>query len=245
MSRPASEIERRLARASLGFGFAGLVLAPIVVGFIPAAIGLRAGIDNLARRGGARSAALLGTIVSAIAGLIAVAAAIALGMVVMTMLLSRSAARQAEEWAGRRVTAFDIALADGGSLGREELAGKTLFLQYFSPASPPCAGNAARLEAFARSHPDAMVVAVAPELDPGAALDWARGHGVTYPIAAGCSEWPDPLATVAARPTLVTIAPSGVIKRASLGPIEDGQLEVLLALPEIDARGSRPTGPRR
>ena len=51
MSRPASETERRLARASLGFGLAGLVLSPLIVGFVPAAIGFRAGLDVLARRG--------------------------------------------------------------------------------------------------------------------------------------------------------------------------------------------------
>jgi hypothetical protein len=245
MSRPASETERRLARASLGFGLAGLVLAPLIIGFVPAAIGFRAGLDNLARRGGARAAALAGMAISAIAGLVAVAAAITLGMVVMTMLLSRSAARQAEEWAGRRVTAFDIALADGGSLGRGELAGKTIFLAYFSPAAPPCAANVTRLEAFAAAHPSAIVVGVAPELEPAAALAWARERGATYPIAAGCAEWPDPLATVAARPALVAIAPNGVIKRATLGPLEDGQLEALLVLPESDARGSHPAGAAR
>lgn len=241
MSRPASETERRLARASLGFGLAGLVLSPLIVGFVPAAIGLRAGIDVLLRRGGARAAAIAGCAISAVAGLVSVAAAIALGAIVMTMLLARSAARQAEEWAGRRVTGFEITLAGGGSLGRDELAGRTLFLDYFAPAAPPTAANAARLEAFARMHPEAIVVGVAPEMTAEEALAWARGHGVTYPIAAGCAGWPDPLATVAARPTLIAIAPNGLIKRASLGPLEDGQLEAILALPQPDAR----TGPLR
>lgn len=237
MSRPASETELRLARASLGFGLAGLVLSPLIVGFVPAAIGLRAGLDVLVRRGGARATAFLGCTISTVAGLVSIAAAITLGAVVMTMLLARSAARQAEEWSGRRVGSFEIVLADGRSLGREELAGKTLFLDYFSPAAPPCPANAARLEAFARGHPDSVVVVgLAPELDPEEALAWARGQGVTYPIAAGCDEWPDPLATVAARPTLVAIAPNGIITRASLGPIEEGQLEAILALPPPDDR---------
>lgn len=241
MSRPASETERRLARASLGFGLAGLVLSPIIVGFIPAAIGLRAGLDLLARRGGARLAAIAGCVVSGVAGLVSIAAAITLGAIVMTMLLARSAARQAEEWPGRRIGSFEIALADGGSLGRDELAGKTLFLDFFAPGSPPCAANIARLEAFARGRSDVVVVGVAPELAPEDALRWARDHGATYPIAAGCDAWPDPLATVAARPTLIAIAPSGIITRASLGPLEDGQLEAILALPEPGDR----TSPRR
>ena len=233
MSRPASEVERRLARASLGFGVAGLLLSPVLVGFIPAAIGLRAGLDLLGRRGGARAAGIVGTAVSAAGAFVSIAAAIVLGMVVMTMLLSRSAARQAEGWAGRTVTGLEIELAEGGRLGREAMAGKTLFLDYFSPAAPPCAANVARLEAFAAAHPEAVVVVgVAPELDPAAALAWARAKGATYPIAAGCEGWPDPLATAAARPALIVIAPNGTIKRASLGPIEDGQLESLLALPE-------------
>jgi hypothetical protein len=236
MSRPASETERRLARASLGFGLAGLVLAPLVVGFVPAAIGLRAGLDNLARRGGSRATALVGAAISTLAAAISVAAAITLGMVVMTMLLSRSAARQAEEWAGRRVAGFEIELADGGSLGRAELAGKTLFIEYFSPAAPPSAANLARLEAFAAARPEVVVVGVAPELDPAEALAWARARGATYPIAAGCATWPDPLVTVAPRPALVVVSPSGVIKRAALGPLEEGQLEALLALPEPDGR---------
>jgi hypothetical protein len=241
MSRPASETERRLARASLGFGLAGLVLSPLIVGFVPAAIGFRAGLDALARRGGARVTAVAGCVISGVAGLVSIVAAITLGAIVMTMLLARSAARQAEAWAGQRVISFDIALADGGSLGRDELAGKTLFLDYFAPGSPPCAANVARLEAFARGRSNVVVVGVAPELAPEEAARWARDHGATYPIAAGCDEWPEPLATVAARPTLIAITPTGVIKRASLGPLEGGQLEAILALPEPGYR----TSPRR
>jgi len=232
----AADPERRLARAALLGGALGILLAPILVGLVPATIGLQAGLANLRRRGEGRVTALVGIGLSAIGGVASILAALVLGAILITMLLSRSAARQAAEWEGRRIPGFTVELADGGRLGPDELRGKTILLDFFSPYAPPCPRNIALIEEFVRGRSDAIAIGVAPELAPAEALRFARTHGATYPIAATNDGWPDPLATVAPRPALIVLAPSGVITKVALGPLEDGQVARLAATPEPDAR---------
>lgn len=239
-------LERRSSIGPLLLGIGAIATAPFVLGLLIGPLGLRAGIDSW-RRGLHRPVVGVG-IAFSLAGIVAsVASALLWGALLVTVLLGRSAMREAESWRGRTVASADVFVLDGGTERALPLEPKgedaRLAILFVDAAFGP-SGDALRnlLQATAL-HPGCSVLVIDP-LRPAAAVDaFARreiGTAVAALHVAGEStELPEPLDSVAGFPTLVILGSDRRIEGAVVGvrPLEE--VERLVRGASIDAEEAR------
>ncbi|MBL9148748.1 MAG: hypothetical protein JNM94_08650 [Phycisphaerae bacterium] len=206
----------RMAKTALIAGIASVVLAPVVVGALPGAIGLHSGRTHLRTRLGSRGLAWTGIVLSALGTLLAAASAVTFGMILMLVLLQRSAIEQARGWVGTHPEPWSIVATDGTTFSPETTRGSIVLIDIFAPQAPVCRETSTFFAAFAAAHPELKTLSWAPE--GGAESEaFARDHGAAHPVAIGPHPVGDPFIHVAAKPTLLVIDAEGVVRAAVLG----------------------------
>ncbi len=206
-----------MARTSVVAGVFGIVLAPLVIGFIPAAIGLHAGFSHIRHREGARWLARVGVALSVSGAIFSASAAIVWGSVLLAVLLQRSAIDQARQWEGTSAAAWSLTDLEGVAHTSGDLAGRIVLLDCFAPESPYCLSATTALATFAERHPEVAVFSWGSEVDAAEAKRFGTSAGVTHPIAIGPQSMPEPFSQVTARPTLFVIDGKGTIRSVLLG----------------------------
>jgi hypothetical protein len=221
----------RLARQSAFAGAFGVLLAPLVIGFIPAAIGLHAGLTHLRVRRGARSLAGIGLALSAVGGVTSALASVVWGALLLSILLQRSAIDQAKQWAGVQPAPWTLTDNSGVTYESGALAGRVIFLDICSPASPYSAPATEVLAAFAAKHPEVTALSWCPDCTAEEAASYHASLATKGAIAWGLQSMPEPFSLMSAKPTLAVIGPEGRIRYVHPGLYTAEHLEELLVTP--------------
>lgn len=225
------------ATQSLIAGAIGLLLVPIVIGFIPAAIGLHAGVTHLRFRAGSRVRVWLGLALSGVAAVGSAGAMIAWGGVLLSVLLQRSAIDQARQWAGLTPDAWTLTDTEGGSHASAALRGRLVYIDVCSPESPYSPAATRAMDAFAARHPEITALSWCPGCGERDAADYRAGLAVHLPIAAGPQSMSEPLTLIPATPTLVVIDEAGVIRLVNPGTYTEAELVALMTAPTPAPKG--------
>ncbi|MDZ4829653.1 MAG: hypothetical protein SGJ09_05570 [Phycisphaerae bacterium] len=214
----------RMARTSAIAGVASILLAPIVVGFLLAAIGLHSAITHLRFRERSRSLAWFGIVASAVGALASAGAAVLWGSVLMTVLLQRSAIHQAQTWEGTTAGNWSLTDLDGETHTSSAVKGRIVFIDCFAPSSPSSSRTTPALASFAAAHSEIFALSWGPDVDATAALDFASASGVRHAVAVGAQSMPVPFSEIAAKPTLLVIDAEGIIRNVVLGRYDEKDL---------------------
>lgn len=238
----------RLARQCLLFGAVGLLLAPLVVGFIPSAIGLHAGATHLRVRLGHRGMASIGLGASGLGALVSALSAIVWGAALLSILLQRSAIDQARQWPGTTPPPWQLVDLEGGVHGGDA-AGKRaiLFLDVCLPASPSSPLATTTLGRFAESRPEIHALSWCPECSEEEGRAYLGSTGSTLPLAVGLQTMPEPFSLMSAKPTLVVLDADGRIRHVHCGTytLEDLAAVLTEPTPEEPRLIGRPKAPNR
>lgn len=218
----------RLARVGLIAGLVSLPLAPLVVGLLPAAIALHASLSHLRFRQGHRMLAGSGAALGFAGALLSTASALVWGALLLGVLLSRSAVRQARGWENLPIGEFRFTTIDGTTIAPDDLRGDVALIDVFSVASPHCRVSLTALRDFARRDPSVRILSWAPD-DGAAEVDaFLAPIGTTHAIAIGGQRVDEPLSLVSAKPTLFVIDAKGVVRHVLLGTYDVAGLERLV-----------------
>ncbi len=225
------------ATQSLIAGAIGVLLVPVVVGFIPAAIGLHAGVTHIRFRAGSRLRAWLGLALSGVAAIGSAGAMIAWGGVLLSILLQRSAIDQARQWAGLTPAPWILSDTDGGTHDSAALRGRLVYIDVCSPDSPYSPAATAALNAFAARHPEVTALSWCPGCGTPEAKAYRAGTASALPIAAGMQSMGEPLSLIPATPTLVVIDEAGALRLVHPGTYTEAELVALMTAPTPAPKG--------
>ena len=230
-------LAQKFAGGPLIFGVIALASSVLILGMIPGALGLRAGID-LWQRGVRRSVVVAG-IVASFAGVVAsIMAALLWGALLAGVLLGRDAMRETERWRGEVVQPFVLTAT-------ESISGEV-----FQFAVPPAdamvervaivlagVGEQPSAEAIttavqvAQRHPSCRLLIVTPlaSRDEGKAFATVASAATAIAVAGRDATLPAPLASVAAFPTTVIMDREGRIEFALVGSRRKEELDRLFS----------------
>ncbi|MFM7135305.1 MAG: hypothetical protein ACKO0W_13435 [Planctomycetota bacterium] len=217
-------------RLSALLGSVGLLLSPIAVGAVFAALGLHVGLSRW--RQGLRSAWVsLGIGLSALALASSVFAALLWGAQLFGILMGRSAMQEAQKWRGAPLPALSlpVLLEDGpATVPLHPAAPVVRHALVFIDAEIDFSREAiASVLEAAAGHPDCRVTLV----DLRVEASRIRERLGTFPgvaIVGRDAELPPPLDSVVAVPTLVVVGSDGRIEVALVGIRPREELERLL-----------------
>ena len=219
----------RLARASLVAGLIALPLAVVVVGFIPAAIGLHAALSHLRFRLGSRPLAYAGLVTSGLAAALAALGAVTWGAILLTVLLTRSALEQARNLEGHPIGQWSVVDVNGAAHASGEFAGRIHLIEVTVPGAPFCDTTMRVLGRFAANHPEVAVLSWSPDADEASMRSFAAANGANHLLAVGRPDQAGPLAGLAAKPGLFVVDAEGMVRHVILGPYDDEGLAKLVA----------------
>lgn len=232
------------ATQSVVAGAIGLLLAPIVVGFVAAAIGLHAGVTHLRFRRGARLRVGLGLGLSGLATLLAAGSAIGWGGALLSILLQKSAIEQARQWAGRTPAAWQVVDVDGATHDGTTLRGRLVFIDVASPRSPFSPSASRTLAAFAAVHPEVTAFSWCPDCTAEEARAYRDAHTAAFAMVAGVQGMGEPFTLIPATPSLIVLDEAGVIRLITPGTYTDAELTAVMTAPTPRSRDvlGRPVG---
>ncbi len=213
----------RYAGGSLVFGAIGILASPILLGLVLGPIGMRMGLD-LWRSGTRRALVAAGIAASLAATALSMAAALAWGSLLSSILLGRDAMRETERWRGRQLDSALIEIREGGvdvsrPLRPTAPSGR-LVLLVVEIDTAPCRQALEAIADLLPMHPDAEFVVFAPSAsDESLAgfLSTLPAFRSALPGYAGATPLPQPLDGIAAFPTTIVIDGEGVIEAAVVG----------------------------
>ncbi len=229
--------EPRYATQSVIAGAIALPLAPLVIGFIPAAIGLHAGLTHQRYRRGHRLRMALGLLLSGLAAILSAGSAVAWGGVLLGILLQRSAIDQARQWAGITPDPWQIVDLDGTTRTSESLRGRILLIDVTSPHSRYAPAATEAIGAFAAKHPEIVAFSWCPDCSEEEARAYRTTTASLLPIAIGTTGMTEPLTLIPATPSLVVIDERGAIRLIAPGIFGDAELAAALKAPTPEPRG--------
>jgi thiol-disulfide isomerase/thioredoxin len=122
-------------------------------------------------------------------------------------------------------------LAEGKPLRLSELRGSAVLLDFWATWCGPCRAEAPIVDRVSRRWRERGVVVVGVNTDTpdqGDPAEFARGHGLTYPIVHDEDGAASRLFEVDTLPTLVVVSPAGKITAVRSGITDDAELEKLL-----------------
>jgi thiol-disulfide isomerase/thioredoxin len=128
----------------------------------------------------------------------------------------------------RAAPGFALASLDGDLVRSDELAGKTLVLDFWATWCPPCEFQVPELNRFWEAHQadgDVLVFGISVDTEgPEVVREWVTQKGVAYPILVGGEELARRFGALGF-PTLYVVAPDGTIELSHVGLIELADLE--------------------
>jgi hypothetical protein len=238
--------EPRYATQSVIAGAIALPLAPLVIGFIPAAIGLHAGITHQRYRRGHRLRMVLGLCLSGLAAILSAGSAVAWGGILLGILLQRSAIDQARQWAGITPDAWRLVDIDGTERTSESLHGRIVLIDVTSPRSRYAPSATEAISLFAAKHEEIVAFSWCPSCTEEEARRYRTDSRSLLPIAIGTAGMTEPLTLIPAAPTLVVIDERGAIRLVAPGIFGEAELAAALTAKTPEPRGllGQPSSPK-
>jgi thiol-disulfide isomerase/thioredoxin len=154
-------------------------------------------------------------------------------------ILARLSRSQSMPMVGRDAPEFSLELVanpmglgqEGKDLRLSDLRGHTVLLDFWATWCGPCRAQTPIVQGIARRWADKGVVVVGVDTDTpdqGDPGEFARSHGLTYPIVHDPSGIAARSYDVESLPTLVVVSQTGVVVGMSSGVTDDAQLERLI-----------------
>lgn len=223
--------ENRYAKQSVIAGAIGVLLAPVVIGFIPAAIGLHAGISHMRFRVGARVMAAVGLALSGVAAIASILTSLLWGAALLGVLLQRSAIDQARQWEGMKPEAWTLVDTTGTRHESAASQGKLVYIDLCSPQARYSPDATRRIAEFQRAHPNVLALSWCPECSESDGAEYLARTESTLPLAVGLQSMPEPLSLAGAKPMLFVLDGEGRIRKAHPGLVTVEELAALMTAP--------------
>lgn len=150
---------------------------------------------------------------------LAVWAATLLGAVVLVQAVGWLRAPDLPEVA----PSFSLLDLDGREVQLEDFAGQTVVLNFWATWCGPCRVEIPSFSAFARAHPDVVVLGIAADGPVSKLRRFAREHEMAYPVLRADARVLGDY-RVGTYPTTVIVRPDGTIKHAHVGILLRPQL---------------------
>lgn len=227
--------ETRYAKQSVIAGAIGVLLAPVVVGFIPAAIGLHAGVSHFRFRVGSRVLAGIGVTLSGLAAIGSILTSLLWGAALLGVLLQRSAIDQARQWEGMKPESWTLVDTTGARHESATLAGTLVYIDLCSPQARYSPDATRRMAEFQRAHPEVHAVSWCPECSEADGAEYLATTESTLPLAVGLQAMPEPLSLAGAKPMLFVLDGEGRIRKAHPGLVTVEELVALMTAPTPEA----------
>lgn len=226
-------LEQRYRSAPLIFGVVSLLTAPIVLGMLPGALGLRAGID-LWRRGLRNPLIGLGVAASSLGIVASIVVAVVWGSLLAGVLLGRDAMRETERWRGLRVEPFSC--VGEGATGSLEITVPTpaedierTVLLFVAVDSEPSKEALATLASILGEYPSARLLVIDPSQSAASVATFVGAFDIDAACIGRDAMLPNPLDRVAAFPTLVVMRRDGRVEFALVGARTSDELRSVIS----------------
>lgn len=143
---------------------------------------------------------------------------------------------------GQEMPAFDLPTLDGGRVTSEDLAGKTVVVNFWNSWCIPCRQEEDELAAFYERHRDdgdVALLGVVRDDTEQAAREYAEQAGLGWTVALDPEQQAALDFGTTGQPETFVVAPDGLVTGVQLGPTSLGQLEQMLE----EARTGAPSAP--
>lgn len=230
-------LAQTFAGGPLIFGLIALASSVLILGMIPGALGLRAGLD-LWQRGVRRGVVIAGMLASFTGVVASIIAALLWGALLAGVLLGRDAMRETERWRGEIVTPFVLPATESISGEVFEYAVpptdakvERLAIVLAGVGEQPSAEAIATAVSVVQRHPSCRLLIVTPLASREEGLKFANlaATATAVAVVGGDAALPAPLASVAAFPTTVIMDREGRIEFALVGTRGEEELERLFS----------------
>lgn len=118
---------------------------------------------------------------------------------------------------------FALPDLDGNVVTLDDFAGRTVVLNFWATWCGPCRVEIPSFSAYARAHPDVVVLGIAADGPASRLRAFARQHDMSYAVLQGDARVLSAYG-IGTYPTTVVIRPDGTVKHAHVGPLLRPQL---------------------
>jgi hypothetical protein len=230
-------LAQKFAGGPLIFGLISLVSSVIILGMIPGALGLRAGID-LWQRGVRRGVVVAGVVTSFVGVAASILCALLWGSILAGVLLGRDAMRETERWRGEVLEPFSLTAIESisGDTFSFEIPPKDdrverVVLLLAGVGETPSAEAISTAVRVAERHPQCRLLVVTPlaARDDGKAFATIASASTAVAVVGRDAMLPAPMNSVSAFPTMVFIDRTGRIEFALVGSRREEELDRLFS----------------
>jgi hypothetical protein len=230
-------LAQKFAGGPLIFGVLSLLSSVIILGMLPGALGLRAGID-LWQRGVRRGVVIAGVVTSFVGVAASILCALLWGSILASVLLGRDAMRETERWRGEVLEPFSLTAIESISgetfsfeiPPRDERVERVVLL-LAGVGETPSAEAISTAVRVAERHPQCRLLVVTPlsALDDGKSFATLASASTAVAVVGSDANLPAPINSVAAFPTMVIIDRAGRIEFALVGSRREEELDRLFS----------------
>ncbi len=220
------------ALMALIFSVLGVVMSPLVIGFVPALVGILVAVYYL-RHGGPRRrrVAKLGVGLAIVAMVASVAFAGFFGWTLHHMRQVQTAKQpHLQQWQGHPAPALTLTTIDGKKIRLADLRGKRVILDFWATWCAPCNAELPDLIRLRKEVPaDRLVMIGISDESPETLRRFVARKHLNYPIAS-MQNLPEPFSSVFAIPTKFVLDKNGVIQWIHVGRASFSELSAWAGL---------------
>jgi hypothetical protein len=230
-------LAQKFAGGPLIFGVLSLLSSVIILGMLPGALGLRAGID-LWQRGVRRGVVIAGVVTSFVGVAASILCALLWGSILASVLLGRDAMRETERWRGEVLEPFSLTAIEsiGGNpvsfdIPPTDAGVERVVLLLAGVGETPSAEAISAAVRVAERHPQCRLLVVTPlsARDDGKSFATLASASTAVAVVGSDANLPAPINSVAAFPTMVIIDRAGRIEFALVGSRREEELDRLFS----------------
>jgi len=207
------------ALMALIFSVLGLVMSPLVIGFLPALVGILVAAYYL-RHGGPRRrrVAKLGVGLAIVAMATSIAFAGFFGWTLHHMRQVQSANQpQLQQWQGHPAPDLTLKTIDGKTIRLADLKGRRVILDFWATWCGPCNAELPDLIRLRKQMPESELALIGiSDESPAMLRRFAARKHMNYPIVSA-RDLPEPFSSVFALPTKFVLDRHGVIQWIHVG----------------------------
>jgi cytochrome c biogenesis protein CcmG/thiol:disulfide interchange protein DsbE len=138
---------------------------------------------------------------------------------------------QTSRLVGKAAPTFTVHTFDGQTVSSQNLAGKTVLVNFWNSWCIPCQQELPALREFQQRHaadPTVVLLGIVRDDTPDAARRYATTEGMSWPLATDTDSSLSVAFGTRGQPETYAISPGGMIVGSEFGPVSVRNLEVLL-----------------